>query len=151
MDKRQNQNSNSDGVAPMDFVQMVQVHKGFARKGFSRRGFVHMDFGHRDVARKGFAHMDFDHRDFVHMGWIDLEPAPQHPMGYQLDSQKQHMVADNSDKESSAAIGNFDMELFAHRVASNYTAAEPHTESGNQAAFGKEVGIDTHLASVSGA
>lgn len=64
----------------MDFAQMVQAHKGLARKGFvhiyfARKGFVHMDF-----ARKGFARMDF-----VHMGWIDLEPAPQHPMSYQLN------------------------------------------------------------------
>lgn len=56
------------------------------------------------------------------------------------------MVADNSDKERSTVVGNFDMESFAHRVAGKYTAVVLHTELGNQAALNKEVEIDSLLA-----
>lgn len=61
------------------------------------------------------------------------------------------MVADNYDKERSAAVGNFDMESFVHRVAGKCTAVEPHIEPGNQAALDKGVEIDSLLAFGSGA
>lgn len=79
---------------------------------------------------------------------VDSGFAPQRPIGYHTDLQEEHLVVGNFDKGWPATVDNFDTGQidFSPGVSGIYTVAGLHIEPGNQAAFDKKVGMDTHLA-----
>ena len=88
--------------------------------------------------------------DLAPYGFVcrDFGSAPQRSMDYQTVLQKHHMVADKSDKDSSAVVGNFDMgqTTVALEVAGDHKMAGLQTEFEKQAEFDRFVEIELQLA-----